>query len=100
MEVNVTRSTGPLSVGLWSPVLQLTAEAARTWLSFLPASQWTHLKLSQLLAIVEDPEGIQVVGAGIRKHFTAHQAEGLLGHLAPVPVLVEVQVAVSHEAPA
>ena len=41
-----------------------------------------------------------MVGARIWKHVTAHQAEGLLGHLAPVPVLVEVQVAVSNEAPA
>lgn len=93
-------ATGPLSVGSRSLVLQLRVEAARAWLSSLPSPQPTHLKLDQLLAIVKDPEGIQVVGAGIRKHFTAHQAEGLLGHLAPVPVLVEVQVAVSHEAPA
>lgn len=59
-----------------------------------------YLKLGYFLAIVENTEGIEMVRAGIWKHFTAHQAEGLLGHLAPVPVLVEVQVAVSNEAPA
>lgn len=93
-------ATGPLSVGSWSSVLQLTAETTRLWLSFLPVPRSMYLKLGQLLSIVENTEGIQVVRAGIWKHFTAHQAEGLLGHLASVPVLVEVQVAVSNEAPA
>lgn len=58
-----------------------------------------YLKLGQLLAIVEDAEGIQVVWAGVWNYFTAQQAEGLLGRLVPVPVLVEVQVAVSNETP-
>lgn len=41
-----------------------------------------------------------MVGARVRHHLTAHQAEGLLGRLAAVPVLVEVQVTVPDGAPA
>lgn len=59
-----------------------------------------YLELGQLLPRVEDAEGVEVVGAGVWNHLTAHQAEGLLGHLAAVPVLVEVQVAVPDGAPA
>ena len=53
-----------------------------------------YLELGQLLAIVEDAEGVEVVRARVRHHLTAQKAEGLLGRLAPVPVLVEVQVTV------
>lgn len=74
-------------------------QTAQPWLPFLPAPQLTYLKLGQLLTMVEDAEGIQVVRTRVWKHFTAQQTKGLLGHLAPVPVLVEVQVTVPHEAP-
>lgn len=60
----------------------------------------SYLKLDQLLAIVQDAEGVEVVRAGVWDHFTAHQVEGLLGCLAPVPVLVEVQVIAPDGAPA
>lgn len=59
-----------------------------------------YLELGQLLAVVEDAEGVEVVRARVWDHLTAHQAEGLLGRLAPVPVLVEVQVTVPDRAPA
>ena len=49
---------------------------------------------------MEDAEGVEVVRARVRHHLTAHQAEGLLGRLAAVPVLVEVQVTVPDGAPA
>ena len=41
-----------------------------------------------------------MVGARVWDHLTAQQADGLLGHLAPVPVQVEVQVTVPDGAPA
>ena len=59
-----------------------------------------YLELGQLLAIVEDAEGVEVVRARVWHHLTAQKAEGLLGRLAPVPVLVEVQVTVPDGAPA
>lgn len=59
-----------------------------------------YLELGQLLAVVEDTEAVEVVWAWVWDHLTAHQAQGLLGHLAAVPVLVKVQVTVPDGAPA
>jgi hypothetical protein len=59
-----------------------------------------YLEFGQLLAIVKDAEGVKVVRVWVWDHLTAHQAEGLLGHLVPVSVLIEVQVIVPDRAPA
>lgn len=59
-----------------------------------------YLEFGQLLPIVEDAEGIEVVRAWVWDHLAAHQAEGLLGSLAPVSVLVKVQVTVLDGTPA
>lgn len=86
----------PVDCRLWDDSdCGVTVRAARP----APRRQ-QYLQLGQLLPVVEDAEGVQVVGARVRDHLTAQQADGLLGHLAPVPVLEEVQVAVPDGAPA
>lgn len=90
-----------------SPLVGLRLEAGSPLQRWPPHSFPTacppgqpYLELGQLLAVVQDAEGVEVVRARVWDHLTAHQVEGLLGCLAPVPVLVEVQVIAPDRAPA